>query len=108
MTKKFVERYRKHFSQAVQIFERGISETLTYLKFPASHKRYIKSTNMLERVFREVKRRTRVVGVFPSERSLTNMAKVVILRATEDWNFRRYLDMKLLWTMESKPTKFET
>ena len=63
---------------------------------------------MLERVFREIKRRTRMVGVFPSERSLTNLATVVILLATEEWNFRRYLNMSPLWAMESKLTKFET
>ena len=37
-----------------------------------------------------VKRRTRVVGVFPNEKSLTNLATVVMLRASEDWAFRRY------------------
>ena len=46
---------------------------------------------MLERLFREVKRRTKVVGVFPNEESLANLATVVLLRVTEDWAFRRYM-----------------
>jgi len=108
LAQEFIERYRRRFPRAVEIFERGIPEALSYLDFPASHHRHIKSTNMLERLFREVKRRTRVVGVFPNERSLTNLATAVILRTTEDWNFRRYLDMSPLWAMESKPTKFAT
>ncbi|OAQ19775.1 IS256 family transposase [Thermosulfurimonas dismutans] len=108
LAQEFIERYKGRFPRAVETFERGISEALTYLDFPASHQRHIKSTNMLERLFKEVKRRTRVVGVFPSERSLTNLATAVMLRATEDWNFRRYMDMRPLWAMESKPTKFAT
>jgi len=108
LTQEFIKRYRRYFPRTVEIFEQGISEALTYLDFPVSHQRHIKSTNMLERLFREIKRRTRVVGVFPNERSLTNLATAVILQTTEDWNFRRYLDMSLLWDMKFKPTKFET
>ena len=108
LAQEFIERYRGRFPRAIETFENGISEALTYLDFPASHQRHIKSTNMLERLFKEVKRRTRVVGVFPSERSLTNLATAVMLRVTEGWNFRRYMDMSPLWAMESKPTKLAT
>jgi len=81
---------------------------LTYLDFPSGHQRHIKSTNVLERLFREVKRRTKVVGVFPNEGSLANLATVVLLRVTEDWAFRRYMDMAPLWAAEEKPTKIAT
>jgi len=50
-------------------------------------------------------KRPRVVGVFPIEESLVNLATVVMLRATEDWALRRYLDMAPLWAAEEKPTK---
>jgi hypothetical protein len=53
-------------------------------------------------------KRTRAVGVFPGEGSLVNLATVVMLRATEDWAFRRYLDMSPLWAAEEKPTKIAT
>ena len=46
--------------------------------------------------------------VFPGEGSLVNLATVVMLRATEDWAFRRYLDMGPLWAVEEKPTKIAT
>jgi hypothetical protein len=49
-----------------------------------------------------------VGGVFPGEGSLVNLATVVMLRATEDWAFRRYLDMGPLWASEEKPTKIAT
>jgi putative transposase len=91
-----------------EVFAQGLGEALTYLDFPGVHQRHIKSTNVLERLIREVKRRTRVVGVFPGEGSLVNLATVVMLRATEDWAFRRYLDMDPLWVVEEKPTKIAT
>jgi len=53
-------------------------------------------------------KRTRVVGVFPGEGSLVNLATVVMLRPTEDWTFRRYLDIGPLWAAEEKPTKITT
>jgi putative transposase len=126
LARGFVERYRDRFKRAVEVFAQGLAafpsgkhgeEALTYLDFPSGHQRHIKSTNVLERLIREVKRRTRVVGVFPGEGSLVNLATVVILRATaafpsgkhgEDWAFRRYLDMDPLWAVEEKPTKIAT
>ncbi|MEZ0348520.1 MAG: transposase [Thermus sp.] len=89
-------------------------EALTYLEFPNSHPllcpkgkhvlRHIKSTDVLGRLFREVKRRTKV-GVFPNEKSL---ATVVMLRASEAWASRRYMDMGPLWAAEGEPTKIAT
>ncbi|MFS8798162.1 transposase [Synechococcus sp. R8-2] len=108
LAQEFVERYRDRFKRAVEVFAQGLGEALTYLDFPGVHQRHIKSTNVLERLIREVKRRTRVVGVFPGEGSLVNLATVVMLRATEDWAFRRYLDMGPLWAVEEKPTKIAT
>ncbi len=108
LARGFVERYRDRYRRAVEVFAQGLEEALTYLDFPSGHQRHIKSTNVLERLIREVKRRTRVVGVFPGEGSLVNLATVVMLRATEDWAFRRYLDMGPLWAAEEKPTKIAT
>jgi transposase-like protein len=117
LARGFVERYRDRYRRAVEVFAQGLAafpsgkhgeEALTYLDFPGVHQRHIKSTNVLERLIREVKRRTRVVGVFPGEGSLVNLATVVMLRATEDWAFRRYLDMGPLWAAEEKPTKIAT
>lgn len=101
LARGFVERYRDR--RAVEVFAQGLGEALTYLDFPGVHQRHIKSTNVLERLIREVKRRS-----FPGEGSLVNLATVVMLRATEDWAFRRYLDMGPLWAAEEKPTKIAT
>jgi transposase-like protein len=92
----FVELYAGHFPKAVGVFEAGIGDALTYLCYPGSHHARIRTTNMLERLFGEVKRRTRVVGVFPTETSASTLATEIALRSTEQWALKRYLTMDAL------------
>jgi putative transposase len=96
LAEEFVEFYGKHFPKAVAVFEAGIGDALTYLSFPGSHHAKLRTTNMLERLFKEVKRRTRVVGVFPNETSASTLATEIALRSTEEWALRRYLTMDAL------------
>ena len=98
LAEEFVELYGKRFPKAVSVFEAGIDDALTYLSFPGSHHAKIRTTNMLERLFREVKRRTRVVGVFPNETSASTLATEIALRSSEEWALRRYLTMDALET----------
>jgi putative transposase len=90
----FVARWGKGFKGAVQTLEAGLDSALSFLDFPSSHHRLIRSTNGLERLFEEVKRRTRVVRIFPNETSACNLSTAVALRASEDWALRRYLEME--------------
>jgi transposase-like protein len=96
----FVELYDKRLPKAVAVFEAGIEDALTYLSFPGSHHTRIRTTNMLERLFKEVKRRTRVVGVFPNETSASTLATEITLRSSEEWALRRYLTMDALEAVE--------
>jgi putative transposase len=96
----FVELYAKRFPKAVSVFEGGIEEALTYLHYPGSHHARLRTTNMLERLFKEVKRRTRVVGVFPNETSASTLATEIALRSSEEWALRRYLTMEALEAVE--------
>jgi transposase-like protein len=93
LAEEFVELYGKRFPKAISVFEAGIEDTLTYLSFPGSHHAKLRTTNMLERLFKEVKRRTRVVGVFPTETSASTLATEIALRSSEEWALRRYLTM---------------
>ncbi len=90
----FCARWAKVFKGAVSTLQAGLDAALCYLDFPSSHHRLIRSTNGLERLFEEVKRRTRVVRIFPNEASAANLSTAVALRASEDWALRRYLDME--------------
>ena len=100
LAKEFVELYEKRFPKAVAIFEAGIEDALTYLSFPGSHHTRIRTTNMLERLFKEIKRRTRVVGVFPNETSASTLATEIALRSSEEWALRRYLTLDTLTVAE--------
>jgi putative transposase len=100
LAEEFVEFYGKHFPKAVAVFEAGIGDALTYLSFPGSHHAKLRTTNMLERLFKEVKRRTRVVGVFPNETSASTLATEIALRSSEEWALRRYLTMDALEAVE--------
>ncbi len=96
LAEEFVELYGKSYPKAVAVFEAGIEDALTYLRYPGSHHARLRSTNMLERLFKEVKRRTRVVGVFPNETSASTLATEIALRSSEEWALRRYLTMDAL------------
>lgn len=104
----FSERYGTPYPKAVASLTRGLDEALTYSVFPSSHHRLIRTTNGVERVFLEVRRRTRVVGVFPNEQSAETLATAVLLRVSEDWAERRYLDMAPLHALFHQPTGFAT
>ncbi len=96
LAEEFVELYGGRFPKTVSVFEAGIGDALTYLSYPGSHHPRIRTTNMLERLFREVKRRTRVVGVFPNETSASTLATEIALRSSEEWALKRYLTMDAL------------
>lgn len=96
LAEEFVSLYEKSYPKAVSIFKAGLWDALTYLSYPGTHHARIRSTNMLERLFKEVKRRTRVVGVFPNERSASTLATEIVLRSSEEWALRRYLTMDAL------------
>ncbi|CAA9431855.1 MAG: Transposase [uncultured Rubrobacteraceae bacterium] len=102
LAEEFVELYGGRFPKAISVFEAGIGDALTYLGYPGSHHARIRTTNMLERLFEEVKRRTRVVGVLPNETSASTLATEIALRSSEEWVLRRYLTMDVL-EEEEKP-----
>jgi len=101
LVEEFVELYGKRFPKAVAVFEAGIDDALSYLGYPGSHHARLRTTNMLERLFEEVKRRTRVVGVFPNETSASGLATEIALRRSEQWALKRYLKMDALEAVEN-------
>ena len=85
--------------EAAKCLREGIGETTTYLldDYPREHRRRIRTNNMIERLNREIRRRTRVVGSFPDGRSALMLicARVSYVTSSE-WSTRRYLDMSRL------------
>jgi putative transposase len=83
--------------KAAKLVRDGIEETLSYYRFPSEHWRQIRTNNPLERVLREVRRRTRVVGSFPDGRSALMLVCARLRHvAGSRWGMRRYMSMERL------------
>lgn len=83
--------------EAAAIVEEGVDETLSYMSFPREHWTRIRTNNMLERIMREIRRRTRVVGNFPDGRSALMLVAARLRHvAGTRWGTRRYMDMERL------------
>ena len=67
--KAFVKKYGKEYESAVECLMEGLPDCLTFFRFPKEYRKRIRTSNPLERTFKEVRRRTKVVGRFPSESS---------------------------------------
>ena len=82
---------------AAELLEAHIDETLTYYDFPSSHWRRLKTNNPMERLLREIRRRTKVVGAFPDGPAALMLvaARLRHVSATK-WGTRIYMNMKLL------------
>jgi transposase-like protein len=83
--------------KAAELLQEGIEETLSYYSFPREHERHIKTNNPLERILREVRRRTRVVGSFPDGHSALMLVAARLRHiAGTRWGTKKYLDVGLL------------
>ena len=86
----------------------GFAETLAYTEFPPEHWRRIRTNNGIERINREIRRRTRVVGTFPDGNSALMLVTARLKYIVEhEWGKRRYLDMSKLEEMDGLRGKAE-
>lgn len=84
-----IDTYSKRFPKAVQCLENGLEDSLTFYAFPKLDARKISSSNMIERLNREIRRRTSVVGIFPNESSYTRLVTTYLMEYAEDWSVSR-------------------
>ncbi len=87
----------KKLSKAAELVESHIEETFSFYAFPDQHWIKLKTNNPLERIMREIRRRTRVVGAFPDGQSALNLAAARLRHiAGTKWSLKRYMNMDLL------------
>jgi transposase-like protein len=96
---ELMQRFRSRFPKAMDVFESGVDDVLSYLHYPAHHRTRICSTNPLERVNLEIRRRTRVVGIFPHRGACIRLIGMLLIEIHEDW----LTDDKAYLTFESAP-----
>jgi len=93
--KEMVEEYRPKSARLADWLEQNVPEGLTVFSFPISHRRRIRTTNLLERVNQEIRRRTRVVRIFPNEASCLRLISAILMEISEDWQTgRMYLSFE--------------
>ena len=90
-------RWRQSHPKVAEHLEEHLEECLSCLAFPEAHRRRIRTTNSLERLNQEIRRRTRVVRIFPNREACLRLVSALAIEQSEEWlTGRRYLDMQEL------------
>jgi len=93
----WLKKWQPKYSKLCNWVEVNIEETFTFYRLPAEHHKHLKSTNMLERINEELKRRTLVVRIFPNAASCLRLVRALTAEIHEEWiEGTRYLNMDLL------------
>lgn len=90
--RQVADQLRPRFARAAKLMDEAEDDVLAYFAFPAAHRVKLHSTNTLERLNKEVKRRANVVGIFPNEASIRRLIGAVLMEQNEEWQLQhRYM-----------------
>jgi transposase-like protein len=93
----WLQRWQDKYPKLCAWVENNIEETFTFYRLPRQQHKHLKSTNMLERLNEELKRRTHVIRIFPNEASCLRLVRALAIEKHEEWlESARYLDMEPL------------
>lgn len=93
--------FQSRFAKAMDVFESGVEDVLSYLHYPQPHRTRVSSTNPLERLNLEIRRRTRVIGIFPHGGSCLRLIGMLLVETHEDW----LTDDKAYLTFDDAPAE---
>jgi putative transposase len=94
------DQLRTKFPKLASMMDDAESEVLTFMSFPRAHRTQIHSTNPLERLNAEIKRRTNVVGIFPNDRAIVRLVGAMMLEQNDEWSLqRRYMQLEGLQSL---------
>ena len=101
----FMNEYALKYPQAIKVLEDGLEDSLQFFTFPEIDSRKISSTNLLERLNKEIRRRTKVVGIFPSRDAYVRLVTSYLIEYSEDWSSgRSYINPKIITDLITKKT----
>jgi putative transposase len=101
---RVIEQYQRSLPAAMRTLEGALEDSLSFYAFPREHWKMLRTNNPLERLLKEVRRRTKVAEQFPHEESALLLVTARLQRVHEGWQERRYLDMSLLYELEQART----
>jgi putative transposase len=95
--RQLADQLRPRWPKLAGLMDDSEHDVLAYMAFPAQHRTKLHSTNPLERLNKEVKRRADVVGIFPGETSITRLIGAVLLEANDEWQLQhRYMQVEAM------------
>ena len=99
---------RPRFVRVAELLERAEDDLLAHFTFPSAHRRQIRSTNPQERLNKEIRRRTDVVGIFPTRRSLLRLVGMLLAEQDDEWAVgRNYFSAESMALSDSPPSTEE-
>jgi putative transposase len=103
--RKVADQLRPKLPKLAGLLDEAETDVLAYMTFPAAHRAKLHSTNPLERLNGEIKRRTEVVGIFPNEAAIVRLVGAILLEQNDEWCVQRsrYLSLETIATLSDNP-----
>jgi transposase-like protein len=104
--RRVADQLRPKLPKLATFLDEAETDVLAYMNFPAPHRAKLHSTNPLERVNGEIKRRTEVVGIFPNEDAITRLVGAILLEQNDEWAVQRgrYMTLETIAPLGDDPT----
>jgi putative transposase len=103
--RRVADQLRPKVPKLATLMDEAETDVLAYMTFPAQHRAKLHSTNPLERLNGEIKRRTEVVGIFPNEAAITRLVGAILLEQNDEWSVQRarYMTLETMTTLSDDP-----
>ena len=104
--RRVADQLRPKLPKLAAFLDEAETDVLAYMTFPAAHRVKLHSTNPLERVNGEIKRRTEVVGIFPNEDAIVRLVGAILLEQNDEWAVQRarYMTLETMTPLSDDPT----